>query len=160
MGKQKLDGERKPQPGNKLGSEAERRSIYIQVRRTRPLAVLETFDIATNAPNCTVRNDSNVAPQSLLLMNSEFSTRYSDQLAERIQREKSGLESQLRYAIWLCYSREADKPTIDAIIRFVNQQKIQLKQDNPKRTEAQTLNDAIASACHAIICANEFFYID
>ena len=160
LGKQKLDGERKPQPGNKLGSEAERRSIYIQVRRTRPLAVLETFDIATNAPNCTVRNDSNVAPQSLLLMNSEFSTRYSDQLAERIQREKSGLESQLQYAIWLCYSREADKPTIDAIIRFVNQQKIQLKQDNPKRTEAQTLNDAIASACHAIICANEFFYID
>ena len=160
LGKQKLDGERKPQPGNKLGSEAERRSLYVQVRRTRPLAFLETFDIATNAPNCTVRSDSNVAPQSLLLMNSDFSTRYAAKIAERIQREATDLESQLRFAVRLCYSRNADKPTIDSLVLFVNKQAKLLKQNNPKQTDAQVLNDAIASACHAIISANEFIYID
>src|SRR5207302_313773 len=36
--------------------EAARRSVYIEVRRSMPLAMLEAFDGATTQPNCERRN--------------------------------------------------------------------------------------------------------
>ena len=38
-----------------LGSERVRRSLYVQVRRSLPLGVLETFDAPMMAPNCERR---------------------------------------------------------------------------------------------------------
>ena len=38
-----------------LGAEARRRSLYVQVRRSLPLGVLETFDAPLMAPNCERR---------------------------------------------------------------------------------------------------------
>ena len=49
LGKENLDGERKPIKGDGLGALENRRSVYIQVRRSRPLAVLETFDVPSVA---------------------------------------------------------------------------------------------------------------
>ena len=54
IGKEMLDGERKPTGDPTYFEGVCRRSVYVQVRRSRPLAVLETFDIATVSPNCTV----------------------------------------------------------------------------------------------------------
>ena len=62
LGKENLDGERKPTNPIPLLGEEFRRSLYIQVRRTRPLGVLESFDLPELAPNCTERASSNVAP--------------------------------------------------------------------------------------------------
>ena len=55
-----------------LGADEFRRSVYVQVRRSLPLSMLETFDAPLLNPNCEIRNRSTVAPQSLLLMNSDF----------------------------------------------------------------------------------------
>src|SRR5205085_8927168 len=38
--------------------EVHRRSVYVQVRRSQPLSVLEAFDGATAEPNCECRNSS------------------------------------------------------------------------------------------------------
>ena len=46
--------------------------MYVQVRRSLPLSMLETFDAPALNPNCEIRNRSTVAPQSLLLMNNDF----------------------------------------------------------------------------------------
>ena len=43
------------------GKEDFRRSIYVQVRRSMPLSMLEPFDMATVAPNCDRRSSSTVA---------------------------------------------------------------------------------------------------
>ena len=63
-----------------------RRSIYIQVRRSRPFGVLDTFDAPTPEPNCEIRNVSTVTPQALLLMNSEFLLTQADAIAVRVRR--------------------------------------------------------------------------
>ena len=47
-----------------LGGEEFRRSVYVQVRRSLPLAMLETFDAPTLTPNCEVRNFSTVSTQA------------------------------------------------------------------------------------------------
>ncbi len=49
--------------------EVHRRSVYVQVRRSMPLGVLETFDGAALEPNCEIRHNSTATPQSLLLLN-------------------------------------------------------------------------------------------
>lgn len=95
IGKEMLDGERKPTGSDPNQAGVTRRSVYVQVRRTRPLAVLETFDIATVSPNCTLRSYSNVALQSLLLMNSQFVIDQAQRLAEQVMRDESELSGQL-----------------------------------------------------------------
>jgi hypothetical protein len=66
-----------------------RRSVYIQVRRSQPVAVLTAFDAPVMEVNCERRPASTVATQSLMLMNSEFMLQQSKLLAERVQREAS-----------------------------------------------------------------------
>ena len=46
-----------------LGGLEFRRSLYIQVRRSLPLGLLETFDAPAMTPNCDRRTSSTVAPQ-------------------------------------------------------------------------------------------------
>src|SRR5262249_53354279 len=67
-----------------------RRSVYVQVRRSRPLAVLDTFDWATTEPNCEARNSSTATPQALMLMNGEFVISQSEAFADRVRTEAGG----------------------------------------------------------------------
>ncbi|HIN94612.1 MAG TPA: DUF1553 domain-containing protein, partial [Planctomycetes bacterium] len=67
-----------------------RRSIYIQVRRTQPVAVLQVFDAPVMTVNCGKRTISTGANQSLMLMNSDFVLLYAKAFAERINEEAKG----------------------------------------------------------------------
>ncbi len=64
-----------------LGVDEFRRSIYVQVRRSMPLGMLEPFDLPVMTPNCERRASSTVAPQSLLMMNSEFVVKQAEAMA-------------------------------------------------------------------------------
>ncbi|MDP7277298.1 MAG: DUF1553 domain-containing protein, partial [Planctomycetaceae bacterium] len=68
----------------------DRRSVYIQNRRTQPVALLQVFDQPVMTVNCSKREQSTVALQSLLMMNSESVLRYSRAMAERVNKETSG----------------------------------------------------------------------
>ena len=69
------------------GDAANRRSVYVQVRRSLPLAMLEAFDAPAMMPNCELRTASTVTPQALLLMNNDFIVEQSERFAEGIVRE-------------------------------------------------------------------------
>lgn len=60
-----------------------RRSLYLQVRRSQPVALLTSFDAPVMETNCDRRNSSTVASQSLMLMNSEFLLKQAAALAQR-----------------------------------------------------------------------------
>ncbi|MCA9124688.1 MAG: PSD1 domain-containing protein [Planctomycetaceae bacterium] len=64
-----------------------RRSIYVRVKRTQPVAMLKAFDAPVMSVNCESRPSSTVAPQSLMLMNSEFILRHAKTFAERARKE-------------------------------------------------------------------------
>lgn len=49
-----------------------RRSIYIQQRRSQPVALMQAFDAPVMETNCEIRPASTVATQALMLMNSDF----------------------------------------------------------------------------------------
>ena len=64
-----------------------RRSLYIQARRSRPVAMLQSFDAPVMETNCERRSSSTVATQSLMLLNGEFILDQAAKLAERATRE-------------------------------------------------------------------------
>lgn len=64
-----------------------RRSLYIQVRRTRPVAWMRAFDAPVMETNCERRSNSTVATQSLMLLNGSFILEQASKLADRAARE-------------------------------------------------------------------------
>ena len=67
--------------------ERQRRSIYVQVKRSQPMALLKAFDAPVMEVNCERRPSSTVAPQSLMLMNSEFILQQARKFAQRARDE-------------------------------------------------------------------------
>lgn len=160
LGEQKLDGERKPIGDDVAVEGVSRRSIYVQVRRTRPLAVLEAFDIASLVPNCTQRNFSNVAPQALMMMNSQFAIEHSEKLADRVLQTSDDVSQQLALAWRHCFGRPAEQAVLDDLRQFVDQQTAIFVRRNPAWTPASAQRLALASACQAMFSSNEFLYVD
>ncbi len=160
IGKEMLDGERKPTgtPENYKG--ALRRSLYIQVRRSRPLAVLETFDVATVAPNCELRNASNVATQSLMMMNSQFVLDRAGYLAKRIIEKNTNQENWIREAWGQCFSEPIDDVTDRTLLQFLKEQTERFAQMDEKRSAADNSLLALSSACQAMLSSNAFLYVD
>jgi len=64
-----------------------RRSIYIQVRRTQPVALLQVFDAPVMEVNCEKRDRTTGASQSLMLMNGDFILSASAAMAARVDEE-------------------------------------------------------------------------
>jgi hypothetical protein len=65
-------------------SEYDRRSIYLFVKRSFRLPLLDTFDAPDSAESCPRRESSTVAPQALALMNGEWTYRQAVRFAARI----------------------------------------------------------------------------
>ena len=76
-----------------VDGQQKRRSIYVRVRRSQPVAMLQSFDAPVMDVNCDRRPVSTVATQSLILMNGEFTLQQADLLAARVIREASALET-------------------------------------------------------------------
>jgi len=166
IGKENLNAGR---PGDKVDMKGEqfRRSIYIQVRRSRPLSVLDTFDRPAMSPNCDLRRPSTGSPQSLLMLNSDLLLEYSRYLAERLTTDVGeDLAAQIRLAWQLVYSRLPDETEIalstqfvkDQVAVFAEQPAYQPNKDKPPVRTAQ--REATALMCQMLLSSNEFLYAD
>ena len=65
-------------------AEHDRRSVYLFVKRSFRLPMLDTFDAPDTSESCPRREASTVAPQALTLMNSEWMARQAERFAARI----------------------------------------------------------------------------
>jgi hypothetical protein len=160
LGKEDLDGERKPKKSAGEFAGGCRRSLYIQVRRTRPLAVLETFDIASNAPNCMQRSSSNVATQALMLMNSQFVINHAEKMARGLIAAEDELPGQLEAAWKRCFGRDLDQTTLTELIGFVKRQQTVIEKMDKQLPRGEVQRRALATACQALISSNAFLYVD
>jgi hypothetical protein len=146
------------------GEDQFRRSLYVQVRRSMPLSMLEPFDVASTAPNCELRTASNVPPQSLLLMNHEFVLAQSQSLAQRVIKEAGDdLAPQIRRAWQLVYGQPASEADVSAALALIDAQRQHFEplyaaaKEKPPLTPAQ---QALAVYCQALLSSNQFLYVD
>ncbi|HQU41247.1 MAG TPA: DUF1549 domain-containing protein [Pirellulales bacterium] len=161
IGRENLDGERKPTGPVSLGGEEYRRSLYVQMRRSRPLGMLETFDAPVMSPNCECRNVSTVASQSLVFMNSAFVIELAKQFAARLEREASAdRRRQLARGWMLALGRRATDDELYGAETFLNRQLETLKAQSPQADPAAQNHQALATFCQALLSANAFLYVD
>lgn len=158
-----------------LGDDEWRRSLYIQVRRSLPLGLLETFDAPPMTPNCERRTSSTVAPQSLMMMNNEFVVQQAGVFATRVAREAGDdPRAQIQLAWRLALALEPEAEQVESAVRFLASQaedfaesgkdKAKSKdkgkaaqQASPKDNPAQ---QALATFCQALFSSNAFLYVD
>jgi mono/diheme cytochrome c family protein len=144
-----------------LGAEAFRRSVYVQVRRSRVLSVLEAFDAPTMAPCCDARAASTVTPQALMLMNSGFVLAHADDFAERVRREAGDDPRRQVARAWrLAFSREPSAQDVAEAVRFLAEQAGAFRAQKQAPGAAAPERRALASFCQALLSANEFLYVE
>lgn len=166
-------------PIGSVGDEANRRSIYIQSRRSMPLGMLETFDAPEMTPNCECRASSTVTPQSLLLMNNLFVIEQSQEFARRLKKDAGDdVAAQIRLGWEMAFGHPADKAQVAAALSFVKKQSEVFRAALPvakpaaAATPATTTTaakpdpaadpelQAVASFCQTLLCSNGFLYVD
>ena len=161
IGKENLDGERKPTKTIDLAGEEFRRSVYVQVRRSRTLSMFETFDAPTMSPNCDRRSFSTVTPQSLLMMNSDFSVEYSNRLAQRVI-EDVGEDVPLQIALaWqLVFAKAPSDEEISEASDFVYSQRTLVAEADQKLKAEDAAREALGVFCQALLSSSRFLYVD
>jgi len=154
-----------------LDGEEFRRTLYVQMRRSKPLSLMETFDSPRMEPNCELRNASTVAPQSLALMNGEFTLAQAKFFAERVTQEAgdSTDESKVARAWQLAFSRRPSSTEMTDALAFLGKQRAHFTANAPKAApvakgkEAPPANPndhALTSLCQALLTANRFLYVE
>jgi hypothetical protein len=144
-----------------------RRSVYVQVRRSRPLGMLDTFDAPRMSPNCDCRPASTVAPQSLMLMNSEFVLQQSTEFAARVVKEAGDNRRAQVAAAWkLALCQTPNEQQIDDAVAFIQQQTKHLAEsaEAEKLAKDDKTNTpdflALSSFCQTLFSSNRFLYVD
>jgi hypothetical protein len=141
-----------------------RRSVYLQVRRRKPLAFLNTFDAPGGELNCERRGSSVAAPQALMLMNSEFILQQAGHFARRLVREvppggangSDPLGRRVALAWQHAYQRPASPEETDLACRFVRGQAARLRAAGQADADTAALTDL----CQQLLVSNEFLYVD
>ncbi len=152
VGVDKTQGDNRMPIDVALSGEEFRRSVYIQVRRSRPLAVLHAFDAPVMEVNCEKRQSSTVATQSLMLMNSQFVLDQATRFAKRLRKEGGQeLSDQIKRAWQLAFSRNPTTGELSDATAFLITQA-----DAKPKDELQPLTNL----CQALLSANEFLYVD
>ncbi|HEX5443386.1 MAG TPA: DUF1549 and DUF1553 domain-containing protein, partial [Pirellulales bacterium] len=146
--------------------ELPRRSVYLEVRRSKPVSFLTTFDAPVMTLNCERRMPSTGAPQSLMLMNSEFVLKQAGLFAQRVRSETPAsfalpglqpLPQQIAYAWQIAYQREATLEELESACQFVAGQLAALPAGDGK-TDRELV--ALTNLCQQLLSSNEFLYVD
>lgn len=149
----------RPGPVLPMHGQEFRRSVYVQVRRSRPLGILDTFDWPRMEPNCNARASSTVAPQSLMLMNGQFTLDNADHLAGDLQTQFGpDVSAQIRAAWQRILCRTPSEQELAEATAFVTTQTGDLAQQPDKQPQAA--RQALASLCQVLLGSNEFLYVD
>jgi len=148
-----------------------RRSVYVQVRRSKPYYVLDAFDAPAVEPVCEVRSSSTVTPQALLLMNSDFVLQQAHAFAERLEKAAGTDPSdRVRLGFRLALGRDATLREMLAATAFLQMQTKALEGKLMPPANAAKIptvpvpaspaQAALANWCQALLSSNEFLYVD
>jgi hypothetical protein len=153
-------------------AEANRRSVYVFVKRNLRYPMFETFDFPDTHEPCPRRNATVTPTQPLALMNDELVMEWSRALASRVLND-GGLspEQQIERAYHLLLSRAPNTEESKSILDFLNEQSALIaprlaKGDKVPMPDAvpQGMSPARAAAfvdlCHTLLNSNEFIYMN
>ena len=138
----------------------QRRSVYLQYRRTAIPSFMSAFDYPKMGPNCISRSHSTIAPQALMLLNDRQVYECSTTLADHIQSLIGDHQ-----ALATAEDRSAAVTALYevALSRAPNNRELALGQralDQFVRQWQGKSNEALATYCHTVLNSAAFVYID
>lgn len=149
-----LAGQSRPGEGWRTspGEQANRRSIYVFVKRSLQVPVLLAHDQADSDSSCPVRYTTTVPTQALGMLNGEFTHEQAKKLAERLSQAKPGNpQEQVALGIRLTTGREPTEKEVTKDVEFIEEMQ------NRHGLDAQT---ALARYALLLLNTNEFVYLD
>ncbi len=111
------------------------RTIYTRVMRNSPDEMLDSFDLPQFFSSNSNRNTTTTPIQSLLMFNSSRVYGYGRKLAEIINRQSSEPSEQIRLAWNRVYGREPNEIEIEASLKFISAQKLEVLSSESKSTD-------------------------
>jgi hypothetical protein len=134
--------------------ELKRRSLYMPLRRGNLPSLFSTFDFGDATTPGDGRTRTNVAPQALFLMNSQFVNDRSRGLAERLLTTSDVPDAaRIREAYLTVLTRQPDAAEIDSALTYIASLQKRLMQPDARAV-------AWSSFCHILAASNEFLYLD
>ena len=147
--------------GKKVGLNGEefRRSIYIQSRRSAPLAVFESFDAPLANPSCDHRNKSTSPTQSLLMLNSQFIQEQAGNFANRLLGNQANTDSEKIELAWFtAFGVAPSSEEMKESISFISEQKKVF--DNKVKSDKSMEQQVWTTFCQGLLISNRFLYVD
>jgi hypothetical protein len=138
--------------------ESLRRALYLPIIRNHLYDLLEQFDYPDPAVPTGSRHETVIAPQALLLMNSELVAQAAERMAKQICAESLSDLQRLNRAYLKAYARLPSAREAERAQAFL----ADFERTEPARDLAASERSAQAWAalCHAILAANEFCYLN
>ncbi len=138
--------------GKSTPREQARRSVYVHVKRSLIVPILEVHDLADTDSSCAVRYTTTVPTQALGMLNGDFTNEQAQALAERLTAAAPGdLAEQVKYAIRLTTGRSPAEAEVRHDVAFVKELRDESKLD---------AGAALRLYCLLALNANEFMYLD
>lgn len=128
------------------------RSVYLPVMRDQLPDVLRQFDFAEPSLVTGKRDSTNVPPQALYLMNSDFVRARAATLAKRVM-EKSSDEARIDEAYRRCLHRAPDEKESQLVKEFLT---APLPEGDPSKEAEKRWQDL----CQALLASADFRMID
>ncbi len=130
-------------------TDAFRRSIYLQQRRSQSLSLLSVFDAPNMVVNCSRRPVTTMPLQSLSLLNSDFAVRRSKHLAEQLERCcGNDARERIDLAFRLIAGRSCNARECDEALEFILAQ------------QAQAGTRGWEDFCQMLMASNLFLYLE
>ena len=137
-------------------SDHHRRSIYVFVRRNLRFPMFDVFDRPDANASCAQRSITTTAPQSLNLLNSEFSLRISEAMATIVLNETEGdTERAIEQLFLRILGRKPSLNETDSLKDFLIQYPQPLSGYDKNQSE-----QAFTEISLALFNLNEFLYVD
>ncbi|MHC4879228.1 MAG: PSD1 and planctomycete cytochrome C domain-containing protein [Planctomycetota bacterium] len=138
--------------GNSPPNEAARRSVYIHVKRSLLVPILEMHDQADTDSSCPVRYVTTVPTQSLGMLNGEFTNEKAGKLAEQLRKTAGDdTTAQVRQAIRVTTGRQPTAEEVQRDLTLI---------DSLRKDDGLSPADALKMYCLLTLNTNEFVYLD
>ena len=154
IARQILEGQSVPGRGwpTSKPEDAARRSIYVHVKRSLILPILEAFDVAETDRTTPVRFTSTQPTQALSLLNGEFMNSQAKLFADRLKKEAGhGLPDHVRRGLYLATSRTPSDAEVRRGVALI---------ESLMREDRINADAALQAFCLVVLNLNEVMYLD
>ncbi len=134
-----------------------RRSLYLPVIRNNVFEMFQLLDFPDPAVPTGDRATTTVAPQALMMMNSDFVMQAADALAGRVLTKESSDSERVKEIYVTCLGREPSDEEISQDLQLIQDTLQTFSSD--ARSDKDRLTTAWSVACQVVLASSEFVYL-